>query len=131
MQSPVQYKHQVITENFEMLIAPKIVFTTWKGTTVHVSLKKDITIRATKLGRREAKTYSYRYHANLPSGLPLIRYCSPDDPRSIQDPNNHHTFHHRHIFDHLGNQTRVENVTTAEGGWPHVGDFLNEVLSVF
>lgn len=131
MQSPVQYSHEVVTDNFEMLIARKIVFTTWQGTTVHVNLKKDVTIRANKMGRLEAKTYSYRYHANLPNGVALVRYCSPDDPKVIQNPNDHHTFHHKHVFDHLGAQTQVLNMINAEGGWPHVGDFLNEVLSTF
>lgn len=132
MSPPVQYKHQVVTHNYEVLIAPKIIFTTWtKNTTVHVSLKKDITIRRPKNGKPEAKTYSYRYHANLPDGRSLLRYCSPDDPSMKVDPKNHHSFHHKHLFDQLGNETKVVDVTGAGDGWPHVSDFLNELLTNF
>jgi hypothetical protein len=132
MSPPVQYKHEVITENYEILEAPRIVFTTWtRHTVVHVKIRKEVIIRRNPGMRPEAKTFSYRYHANLPDGRALLRYCSPDDPTNPVDPKNHHTFHHKHIFDNLGNETKVINSETPPGEWPQVGNFLNELLQNF
>jgi len=129
MNPPVQYKHQIVTSNFEVLTA-RFVFTTSRGSVIKVSIKKDITIQHPKAGRTRAKTHAYRYHANLPDGRPLLRYCSPDDPNVIIDPKDHHTFHHKHVFDRLGNNIAVLDVTGTKD-WPHVGDFLNELLTDF
>lgn len=128
MSQPVQYRHEVVTDNYEVLSA-KIIFTTSKGTTLHVHIKKDITIREYH-GRAQAKTYSYRYHANLPDGRAVLRYCSPDNPNTVVDPKNHHTYHHRHVFNHLGDEVQVQNVT-GTNDWPHVGEFLSELLNSF
>jgi hypothetical protein len=132
MTPPVQYKHEVVTDAYEIREATKIVFTTWtRNTVVHASLRKDIMIRRTPGTKPEAKAYSYRYHANLPDGRALLRYCSPDDPNLKVDPKNHHTFHHKHIFDHLGTEVKVVDVQNRSEEWPHVSDFLNELLSTF
>lgn len=131
MSPPVQYIHDVVTDKYEILEAPKIVFTTWtRHTLVHVKIRKEVLIRRVPGTRPEAKTFSYRYHANLPDGRALLRYCSPDELAN-PDPKNHHTFHHKHIFDQLGNEIRVVNSQTAEGDWPQVGDFLTELLQNF
>lgn len=132
MVAPVRYIHQVYTDRHEAILAPKIVFLTWgRRTTVHVSIKKDILIRRRPGFKPEARTYSYRYHANLPDGRELIRYCSPDDPNSVLNPKDHHTFHHKHVFDSNGVQIKVINIEGNGDEWPHVSDFLNEVLSSF
>jgi len=43
-----------------------------------------------KLGvmRENARTEGYKYHACLPSGDGLIRYCGPDE---------HRPYHHKHL----------------------------------
>ncbi len=74
MQHTVQYKHEVITPNFEILQTPKIILTTSRSNIVHVNIKKDIQVRRTLGARAEAKTYAYRYHANRPDGRALVRY---------------------------------------------------------
>lgn len=132
MVAATQYKHTVVTDRYEIWEAPKIVFTTWnQSNMVHVNIKKDIMIERKPGQVSKAKTFSYRYHVNLPDGRALVRYCSPDDPNDIIDPQNHHTFHHKHIFDSHGKEIRVENVTANGKSWPHVGDFLTEVLTTF
>lgn len=132
MSPAVQYQHSVITAAYEIIEAPKIVFTTWnRHTVVHVHIKKDVLIRRLPGLKPEAKTFSYRYHANLPDGRALLRYCSPDDPAMKMDPKDHHTFHHKHVFDHLGNEINVVNVGSHPEEWPHVSDFLNELLMNF
>ncbi len=131
MQSVVQYKHQVITSAFEILEAPKIIFTTWNNNLVHVNIKKDIDVRKPLGARAEAKTYSYRYHANRPDGRALVRYCSPDDPSAKFLTDNHHSFHHKHIFDELGTELSVINTQGSGQDWPFVNEFLDEVLSTY
>jgi len=128
---PKEYDHQVVTESHEILRVRQIVLNTWNGNTVHAYITKDIEIRRPAGGRPEAKTYSYRYHANQPDGRSLIRYCSPDDPYEPVKQANHRTFHHRHIFDQNGNEIRIENTEGSGTDWPHVSDFLNEVLQNF
>ena len=131
MQNPATYIHEVITPSFEILMAPKIILTTSRSNIVHVNIKKDISIKRTSGAKAQAKTYAYRYHANRPDGRAFVRYCSPDDPTAKFITTNHHSFHHKHIFDEFGSEVHVINTQGTDQDWPHVNEFLDEVLATF
>lgn len=108
------------TERYYELRCEQIPMKTYKGTNIRVDLRKDILIEEQR-GRLRAKTFGYSFNANLPNpdGRNLIRYCSPHDE--------HNQFHHKHNF-------TIDPPTITKIGddeFPHVGDFLAEVLETF
>lgn len=72
--------------------------------------------------RPRVKTFSYSYHAFYPKPLSrnLIRYCSPHEHRKV---------HHKHVYGVDGINSAV--VEVSDRIWPHVDEFINEVLESF
>lgn len=67
---------------------------------------------------RITETYGYSYHAWLTkTNENLVRYCSPHET--------HNKFHHKHIYKN-GEELKIEKV--GDDDWPHVNEFLDEVL---
>ena len=95
---------------------------TYKGTVVRIDIRKSALIDPDIKTRLRARTYEYSYSANLPKIGELIRYCGPHDI-DTKSPD-HHKFHHKHDF------TSGEEVITKidDDEWPHVDEFLREVL---
>ena len=65
--------------------------------------------------------YSYQAKRPSPDGRILIRYDSPHD--------DHNQFHHKHIFNKNGVELDVVELGSDE--WPHVSEFLKEVITKF
>lgn len=114
------YKVSMHTERYYELECDKVLMRTYKGTTIRVDIRKDVLIEDYR-GRLRAKTFAYSYSANLPNpdGRNLIRYCSPHE--------DHNKFHHKH--DYTTNPTTVSKIGSDE--YPHVNEFLHEVLESF
>lgn len=125
MVSPRKYSIRPETDQWVRLVAEGILFNTSKGNVVRVDIRKDVEIDDSLPHRPMARTFDYTYSANYPKGSALIRYCSPH--YDIDNPNapDHHKFHHKHDF-----RAGIERITRIDDdGWPHVGEFLNEVLA--
>lgn len=126
MESVRTYSHSNDTEFDYKLRCEGIFFHTYHGTRIRVDLAKDLEIDPTNPKRRRARVERYTYSANLPGRGPLIRYCSPHDRWELEGSAPHHRFHHKHDF------TSGQEVITKTGdNWPHVGEFLEEVLKSF
>ncbi len=110
------FKH---TTRYYEIQCQQIPMRTYKGTDVRIDIKKDILVDEVN-GRLQARTVAYSYNANLPNpnGQNLIRYCSPHE--------DHNQFHHKHIFMPTPQVLKIE-----DDEYPHVGEFLNEVLETF
>ena len=72
--------------------------------------------------RLRVKTFSYSYLALYPNPLSrnLVRYCSPHEHRKI---------HHKHVYDVDGIGFSV--VEVSDRIWPHVDEFIDEMLEKF
>ncbi len=114
------YSIQRRTESYFELKCEQIPMRTYRGASIRVDISKDVLVEEYR-GRLRARTFAYSYNANLPNpdGRNLIRYCSPHD--------DHNQFHHKHDF-----TVDPETITKVdEDDYPHVGEFLNEVLEFF
>jgi hypothetical protein len=70
--------------------------------------------------KKRAKTFNYSYNAWDPkTNKNLIRYCSPHL--------DHNKFHHKH--DYTVDPDETNKIGNDE--WPHVSEFLEEVLTNF
>lgn len=128
MEQPRTYRHEKLTEFHHTLICEGIIFRTYRDTRVRVDVEKDIEIDPRVPQRARARTYSYKYSANQPGGKKLIRYCSPHEDWEEEGSAAHHKHHHRHDFT---KNPKGEITLLGNDGWPHVGEFLEEVLSSF
>jgi hypothetical protein len=126
METPRFYTHEILNEYFHALNCIKIFVHTYKGTRVRVDIKKDVEIDPSTPKRLRARTFKYSYSANIPGGLPLIRYCSPHDDFEEEGSAPHHAYHHRHDFT---KNPKGEVIVLGNDEWPHVGEFFEEVLS--
>lgn len=99
-----------------------------KGLVLKSDLGSDIQIKVEKsieldieFKRPRARTFSYSYQALTPkpNARNLLRYCSPHE---------HRPHHHKHIY-HMDGTYDVLDV--PEGTWPHVNEFLDEVLAQY
>lgn len=122
------YTYQEITDRYHLLLCQGIFFHTYNGTLVRVDIEKDIEVDPEPIGRPRARTSSYTYSANLPRIGPLIRYCSPHQDWEEEGSAPHHAFHHRH--DYTKNPKGDVRIL-PDDSWPHVGEFLEEVLKSF
>jgi hypothetical protein len=109
-----------LTDRFYQLQCENILMTTYQGTQVRIDIRKDVLIDD-QHGRLRAKTFAYSYNANLPNpdGRNLIRYDSPHD--------DHSQFHHKHEFTNSPPQV----IRIGDDEYPHVGEFIKEVLERF
>jgi hypothetical protein len=126
MVSPKSYIHYWITEYWLNLSVENMILQTYSGSTVRVDIRKDIEVDRFNKKRFLARTIDYTYSANRPRGELLIRYCSPhsDAKRSAPD---HHKFHHKHVF--VDGKQKI--IRIGDDDWPHVDEFLREVLESF
>ena len=121
MQAPKSYTLIRQTEQYYEIKCTGILFQTYSQNLVRVDIRKNITIDDKVKSKLRAQTESYTYSANRPNpdGRNLIRYCSPHD--------DHNNFHHKHDF--TTNPPQV--IALGSDAWPHVGEFLHEVLLTF
>ena len=114
------YNLKCHTERYYELSCEQIPFKTYKGSNIRVDIRKDILVRHYR-GRLQARTYAYTYNSNLPNpdGRNLIRYCSPHM--------GHNQFHHKH--DYTVDPPVI--IQISDDSYPHVGEFINEVLETF
>ncbi|MBI3295878.1 MAG: hypothetical protein HYZ71_14225 [Deltaproteobacteria bacterium] len=127
METVRTYDHDTDEDNFYNLTCFGIFFHTYRGTRIRVDLEKDIEIDSINRNRRRARTYTYTYSANYPGQSEIIRYCGPHgDEREAGAP--HHKRHHKHDY---RKDPKGEVILLGDDEWPHVGEFLQEVLSSF
>jgi hypothetical protein len=122
------YHHEKLTDFHHTLTCDGIIFRTYRDTRVRVDIEKDIEVDPRVPQRPQARTYSYKYSANQPGGKKLIRYCSPHDDWEEEGSAPHHKHHHKHDF--TGNP-KGDITLLGNDDWPHVGEFIEEVLSLF
>lgn len=113
-----QYSIDQITENYYTISLDKLIVTTLTGNQVWVKIEKDVEVKK-GVTKKVAKTYSYSYHSWRSKGKGaenLIRYCSPHEV--------HNKFHHKHVY------KNNQQVTTKieDDDWPHVSEFLDEII---
>lgn len=122
------YQVSQITSRFYTLECVGILFQTYQANRVRIDIYKEVLIDDSMPRRKRARTVGYSYNANTPHGQNLIRYDSPDPPH-VHGPQTpyHHMFHHKHDYTvHPPKVTRVD-----DDQYPHVGEFIEEVLMSF
>lgn len=120
----IKYKDEQVTENYYTLDIKKTELKTQNGNIVFVKIEKDIEIQK-GIRKKIARTNSYTYHcwrklSNKTADESLIRYCSPHET--------HNKFHHKH--EDLAVPPQPCLIKTGEN-WPHVSEFLDEVINRF
>lgn len=120
VRGPTQYSIRKLTDQNIEISLKGLVLRSSVGTEVEFKIEKTALIDIS-YARPRARTYDYSYHALLPKplGLNLMRYCSPHE---------HRPFHHKHVYDRDGLHQVIQ---VAEGAWPHISDFIAEVLANF
>lgn len=104
------------TDHYCQLTLEKLEIQTLKNTRIYINIQKDIEVQP---GARRpiARTEGFSYQAWFKgNGGNIIRYCSPHD--------SHNQFHHKH------NYTKIppEVLKIEAGKWPHVSEFLGEII---
>ena len=106
------------TDQYYQLRIDKLELMTSKGTSVYINIEKDVEVQ--EGGSKDvARTVGYTYQAWIKGGNNIIRYCSPHET--------HNKFHHKHDFINQPNtviQIGIDN-------WPHVNEFLDEIIYNF
>lgn len=117
---PIEYDIKKWTPEFYELQLRNLVLRTANGNPVEIKIEKSVEVD-TDYKRPRARTFSYSYHALTPKPNPrnLLRYCSPHE---------HRPHHHKHVYRVDGTYDVSE---VPETDWPHVSDFLDEVLATF
>jgi hypothetical protein len=128
METPRLYAYNEDTPYHHTLICTHIFLQTYKGTRIRVDIEKDIEVDRSNPKRTRARTFGYTYSANLPGKGELIRYCGPHGDWEEEGSAPHHKRHHKHDF---RKNPKGEVSLLGEDDWPHVGEFLEEVLSSF
>lgn len=127
MDIPKIYGREWVTPYHLELTCVGIILTTFNGHSVRVDLRMITEIDRSVPSLPKARTFHYSFNANRPRGTPLIRYCSPHDEDHLERASPHHSHHHKHDF-----TSGREKITLLDAEIrPHVGEFLNEVLSRF
>ena len=127
MDPPKVYREEWINPNYHYLSCEQINFTTFYGNKIRVDIRIDVDVDDSVPNRKKAKTFVYTFSAYQPGGNPLIRYCSPHDEDHLERTAPHHRDHHKHDF-----TSGKEQITIIDAELrPHVGEFLNEVLTKF
>ena len=104
------------TDHYCQLTLEKLEIQTLKNTHIYINIQKDIEVQP---GARRpiARTEGFSYQAWFKgNGGNIIRYCSPHD--------SHNQFHHKHDY------TKIppEVLKIEAGKWPHVSEFLDEII---
>ena len=121
-----QYTLNKITEQYYELVLDKTRIITNSGNEISIEIRKEIEGDG-GFARPRAKTISYRYCASKPNpdGRCIIRYDSPHDDALEPGAAQHHKFHHKHDF----RDGSKGIVLYQNDDWPHVSDFLFEVVT--
>ncbi len=128
MEVPRNYQYQTVTPYYHILSCHKIFIHTYKNTRLRVDITKDIEIDPSNPKRPRARTFKYSYNANIPGGGELIRYCSPHEDWEEEGSAPHHRRHHKHDF---RKNPKGEITLIGDNDWPHVGEFIEEILLMF
>lgn len=119
----IKYNDKRVTDNFYTLEIKKAELKTQKENIVFIKIEKDVEIEE-GIRKKKARTYGYSYQCwrKLGNGTDesLIRYCSPHL--------NHNKFHHKH--EDLAVPPQPILIKTGDE-WPHVSEFLDEVIKRF
>ncbi len=117
---PQQYTVVKLTDQYIELSIKGLVLKSDLGSDVQIKIEKSVELDI-EFKRPQARTFSYSYHALTPkpNARNLLRYCSPHE---------HRPHHHKHVY-HLDGTYDVLDV--PERTWPHVNEFLDEVLSQY
>ncbi len=128
METRRSYVYDKWTDRYATLECKGMILLTSHGSRIRIDIEKEILIDSTNSVRPRARTYSYSYSAISPGRHTLIRYCSPHDDAHVEGSASHHRFHHKHDF-----ARSSQGVITLLGSdeWPHVSEFLDEVLQSF
>ena len=117
--SDPQYKVKYITDNYYILELNRLEVLTLKGTKIFIKIEKDIYIKE-GVRKKVAKLYAYSYHSWFKeTNKNILRYCSPHE--------DHNKFHHRHDYTH----DPMRTIKINEDEWPHVSEFLEEIIKNF
>ena len=121
MQAAKSYHVTRHTDQYYEMTCTGILFQSFNQNLVRVDIHKDLEIEDSLKSKLKARTLGYSYSANKPNpdGRNLIRYCSPHP--------DHNRFHHRHDY----TKVPTEVIRIGDDAFPHVGEFLNEVLRTF
>ncbi len=128
METVRTYMLDKLTDQYWTLTCKPLFLLTYKGNRIRVDIEKDIEIDPTVPNRPRARTFSYSYSAIRPGSANLIRYCSPHDDGHLKGSAPHHEFHHRHDFT---KDPKGQITILGSDDWPHVSEFLDEVLRTF
>ena len=128
MIQPRSYKLTQITANYLLLECTDIQFTTYAGNKVRVDITKDVEIDDSNPKRLKALTSGYSYNANKPGVGNLLRYDSPDSPAQLGPKSPAHHYHH-HKHEWVDGEEQITHI--GDDDWPHVDEFIREVLSDF
>lgn len=117
---PQEYIVEKITDQNYGLLIHGLVLRANSGAEIQIKIEKTVELD-TEYVRPRARTFAYSYHALTPkpNARNLLRYCSPHD---------HRPHHHKHVYNLDGTYNVVEVV---ERNWPHVSEFLDEVLTTY
>lgn len=119
-----EYIVEVVIEHAYHTLDLEVTITTYNQRQVTINIHKDVAISG-DVKRPWAETSSYTYHArDGRTGLPIIRYCSPDR----NDGKTHRSFHHKHTYDDYGENKKHSPKVIPGQEWPHVDEFLKEVF---
>ena len=122
IETPRSYSYTWLTEQY-LILSVTFHLKTSKGQRVRIDISKDVEVEALPGGKRHARTEAYSYNASIGSGN-LIRYDSPHDQN--ENTPDHHKFHHNHDF-----TKTPPTIARVHDDWPHVNEFLDEVLQRF
>jgi hypothetical protein len=114
---PKSYTVEKSTDQAYSLSLYQLILKADSGAPIEIKIEKDVEIDI-EYARPKARTFAYSYHALIPkpNARNLIRYCSPHD---------HRPHHHKHVYDLSGGFLAFP---VPEGSWPHVNEFIDEVL---
>lgn len=121
----------VISDGTEFLPSRDIIFL--EGVieclgNIYIEVTKILAILSGSGPTATVQTESYSYNAVLRGVGNIFRYDGPHVKPGVQDPIEHHNFHHKHIYDVLHNDKRGRvEIIYDEDSRPTLGEFIEEV----
>ena len=117
---PLQYTVAKLTDQHIELSIKGLILKSDLGSNLQIKIEKTVELNIEYV-RPQARTFAYSYHALTPkpNARNLLRYCSPHE---------HRPHHHKHVYHSDGTYDVLD---VPERTWPHVNEFLDEVLSKY
>ncbi len=114
---PRQYTRNKLTDQNIQLSIEGLILKSDLGVEIQIKIEKTVELDI-EYSRPRARTFSYSYHALTPkpNARNLMRYCSPHE---------HRPHHHKHLYYSDGTYNVLD---VPDRTWPHVSEFLDEVL---